>query len=240
MKIKSLIELTKVEGKIFMREPEVVFFAFIFPLLLLLTLGPAFGDIYIYIPSLMAMIITGFSLMGAPITLAEYRELKILKRLKATPLPLSVVLLSQMITNFIMFLISTFLIIFVGKIVFNIKIADKINMFGLLVVFVLSFASFYSLGFMISGLFKKVRGVSAASSIIAVPMLFLSGVFFPRENLPKILHKISDFIPLTYVNNSLTNLWMGNNLADETISIIILFVMLFVCTFVSIKTFRWE
>ena len=41
------------------------------------------------------------------------------------------------------------------------------------------------------------------ANLISLPMTFLSGVFFPREAMPDVLQRITDFLPLTYLADAL-------------------------------------
>jgi ABC-2 type transport system permease protein len=38
---------------------------------------------------------------------------------------------------------------------------------------------------------------------VSLPMMFLSGVFFPRDAMPDFLAAITQFMPLTFINDAL-------------------------------------
>lgn len=46
-------------------------------------------------------------------------------------------------------------------------------------------------------------------TLFLTPMMFLSGVFFPRDTLPPLLHEISDWLPLTQAVELVRPLFMG-------------------------------
>lgn len=71
-------------------------------------------------------------------------------------------------------------------------------------------------------------------------MLFLSGATIPIEIFPKNMLSITKFIPLTYVVRVLKGIWLANPLGDYVKEIIIVFIILVVCSVVSIKVFKWE
>ena len=56
---------------------------------------------------------------------------------------------------------------------------------------------FLNIGFIIGAMAKRVEAANGFASAIAIPMMFLSGVFFPTENLPSILSQIVRYLPLT-------------------------------------------
>lgn len=248
MKLKQLTKLTEVEFKLFLREPTAFFFTLIFPIILLVVFGSAFGNqplpnnlkvIDYQIPGLIAMVIASVGLMGISIVMAEYRETGIFKRLKTTPLSPSFILISQVIVNFIVISISSLLLLGVASLIFKIKFL--VNILNFLIAFSLSFITFFSLGFMLSGLFRTARSVQAAGMILFFPMLFLSGAAMPIENIPnKILQKLAEINPLTYVVDILTETWLGGNLNEHLTPFIILIIITILFIFISIKTFRWE
>ncbi|MBU6502843.1 MAG: ABC transporter permease [Burkholderiales bacterium] len=46
-------------------------------------------------------------------------------------------------------------------------------------------------------------------TLFLTPMMFLSGVFFPREQLPGLVHTLSDLLPLTHAVELVRPLFMG-------------------------------
>jgi len=54
---------------------------------------------------------------------------------------------------------------------------------------------------MIAGLVKDPEAASGIGNAIALPMMFLSGSFWPVEIMPKYLQTIAKFLPLTYFSD---------------------------------------
>ena len=72
-------------------------------------------------------------------------------------------------------------------------------------------------------------------------MMFLSGVFFPREAMPEVLVKITDFLPLTYLIDALRNVAIdGEALWSQGWSLLGLAVWLIITFLVAVKLFKWE
>ncbi len=46
-------------------------------------------------------------------------------------------------------------------------------------------------------------GAEAAANAITFPMMFLAGTFRPRETMPDIMKIMSNYLPLTYINDGL-------------------------------------
>src|SRR5512136_369966 len=106
--MQSLLKMTWMEAKLFLREPMSAFFTLVFPLIYLFLFGiisgneptPQFGGqktIDASIPGLAAVIICITGLMSTTMTMATYREKGILRRLRTTPVSPLVVLGAQVI-----------------------------------------------------------------------------------------------------------------------------------------------
>ena len=247
--MRSLLKMTWMESKLFLREPVGAFFTLIFPLIYLFLYGaisgneptPMYGGqrtIDAAIPSLTAVIISMAGLMSTTITMATYREKGILRRLRTTPVSPLVVLGAQVIVVFVMTGLGMLLLITAGKLVYHVRFEG--NPFSLLAGFVLSSLSFFGLGFLLAGSMPTVRTAWVAAMVLLYPMLFLSGAFFAVELLPASVQKVSAFMPLTYVVNLLRGMWTGQPWGDHLLDVGVLAGMLLGGTLVSAKMFRWE
>ena len=247
--MNSLIKMTWVETKLFLREPVGAFFTLAFPLMMLFLFGSIYGNepseifgglgtIDISIPAYTAMIIATTGLVGLTITISAYREHGILRRLRTTPIRPLTILMVQVIVLFGMTTLGMLLLVAAGKIVYNIRFSGNLlSVFG---GFALSSLSFFALGFIIAGIMPTARTAQVVSMVLLYPMLFLSGAGFPRELLPEAIKKVSTFLPLTHVVTLLRGLWIGESWGQHTTEVLVLGAVLIVGMLVSSYTFRWE
>jgi ABC-2 type transport system permease protein len=247
--MKSLLKLTWMEAKLFLREPASAFFTLVFPLIYLFIDGlisgnrptPMYGGrgtIDAAIPSLTAVVISMAGMMSTTMTLAAYREKGILRRLQTTPVHPLVVLGAQVIVVFVMTFLGMLLLVAAGKLVYHVSITG--NPWSILGGFVLGSLSFFGIGFLLAGSLPTVRSAWAVSMVLLYPMLLLSGAFFSLDLMPTFVQKVSYFIPLTYVVNLLNGLWIGEPWSSHLLDVIVLVVMLVVGVLISLKLFRWE
>ncbi|MEA4890360.1 MAG: ABC transporter permease [Clostridiaceae bacterium] len=247
--MKSLLKMTWMELKLFMREPVGAFFTLAFPLMMLFLFGSIYGNepsqyfnglgtIDISIPAYTAMIIATSGLMSITITMAAYREKGVLRRLRTTPISPISILAAQVIVIFAMTLLGMFFLIIAGKLVYQVKFEG--NALSVLGGFILSSFSFFGLGFILAGVMPNARTAQIVGMVCLYPMLFLSGAGFPRELLPDSIKKISTFLPLTYVVNLLRGLWIGETWSMHLIDVGILLGILIISVIISARTFRWE
>ena len=153
------------------------------------------------------MIICITGLMSTTMTMATYREKGILRRLRTTPVSPLVVLAAQVIVVFAMTCLGMLLLIAAGMLVYHVRFEG--NAFSVLGGFVLSSLSFFGIGFILAGTMPTVRTAWVVAMVLLYPMMFLSGAFFSIKLLPAAVQKVSAFMPLTYVVNLLSGLWIG-------------------------------
>jgi ABC-2 type transport system permease protein len=248
--MKSLLKMTWMEAKLFLREPVSAFFTLIFPLLMLFIFGTIYGSkpvpgtvntqgaIGSLIPAFTAMIIGMTGLMPITITMATYRENGILRRLRTTPVSPLVVMAAQVIVVFVMTALGMLLLIIVGKLFYHVQFDG--NALSLLAGFTLSSLSFFGIGFILAGTMPTARTAQIVAMVLLYPMLILSGAAWPRELMPATVQKISAFLPLTYVVNLLRGVWTGEGWGLHLLDVGVLAGMLVLGIFISVKTFRWE
>ena len=247
--MKSLFKLTWIEAKLFWREPQALFFTLIFPLLLLFVYGGiygntpksifgGFGHVDVSVPSYTAMIIATSGLISTSVIMATYREGKILRRFKATPLSPLVLLTADVIVIFFMTALGMILLIVVAKLVFAMRFSGNVLSFA--GAFLISCLSFFSLGFILAGLIRTARTAQIVSMSIFFPMILLSGATVPLEIMPETLRTYAKLFPLTYVVQLLKGIWFGKAWSEHLTEIIVLIVMSVIGLLISAKTFRWD
>jgi len=248
--MKSLLKMTWMEAKLFLREPVSAFFTLIFPLLLLFIFGTIYGTqpvpgtdstegaIGSLIPAFTAMIIGMTGLMPITITMAAYRENGILRRLRTTPVSPLIVMVAQLTVVFCMTSLGMFLLVTAGVLVYHVQFTG--NAFSLLGGFILSSLGFFGIGFVLAGTMPTARTAQIVAMVLLYPMLILSGAAWPRELMPATVQKVSAFLPLTYVVNLLGGLWAGEGWGQHLLDVGVLAGILVVGVIVSVKLFRWE
>lgn len=247
--MKSLMKMTWMEAKLFLREPVGAFFTLVFPLLMLFIFGSIYAStpptgpgsasaMDMLIPAFSAMVIGISGLMPTTITMAIYRENGILRRLRTTPVSPLVVLVAQVIVVFCMTLLGMLLLVAAGILVYHVSFSG--SALSLLAGFSLGCLSFFGIGFILAGTMPTARTAQVVAMILLYPMLIFSGAAWPRELMPATIQKISTFVPLTYVVNLLRGLWTGETWGNHLLDAGVLLAMLLLGVFISMKTFRWE
>ncbi len=247
--MKSLLRLTVVELKLYLREPIAVFFTLVYAPMLLLLFGFIWGNepdpyygglgfIDLMLPAYIGLIIVNVGLMSVPIATAQDREKGILRRFFSTPASPAVYLFSNVFVYYLMSFAGMILLFLVGKFVFNVTFEG--NIFSIFAGFTISALSFFAFGYMIASVSPTARTAQVAGMLLAFPMMFLSGATIPLEVFKDKVTTVSKFIPLTYVVNFMKGLWVGHSWSEHWLDILVILGLLVVGAAVSVKTFKWE
>lgn len=153
-----------------------------------------------FVPGIIAMAIMTSSLSGALAMNAELRQKGILRKLATTPITRVDWLLSNILYQLLLGVVSTACILCVSYAVFDVRLqlALWLPVFVVLEVFV-----FVGLGMTLTPIVREAESAAAAANAILLPMMFLSGTFFPVDMMPSYLQTVARFLPLYYVNEGL-------------------------------------
>jgi ABC-2 type transport system permease protein len=125
-------------------------------------------------------------------------------------------------------MIKTIILIVVAVLLFNVVING--NPLLLFLVLLMSTLCFVGFGMMFSATAKTQEDYIQMILPIAMPMMFICGVFFPTETMPWVLQKVAYFLPLTYANDALRAVMLQGasfNLVAFDLLILLLFTLLF-------------
>ncbi len=79
------------------------------------------------------------------------------------------------------------------------------------------------------------------TSVIQFPMMFLSGTFFPIDQMPAPLQAVARAIPLTYLSDALRQVMVGGAaFAPLWLCFVVLAAWLVGCFAIAARKFRWQ
>jgi ABC-2 type transport system permease protein len=200
-----------------------------------------FNYIDFLVPGVVAMSLMTNGIYAVSGTFVSYREKGVLRRLKATPMPLTSFISSRVLMHLITALIQAALVIAVGVLLFNVHVASGPTLLRVGILALIGSSSFVTIGFFVAAVAKNVEVAAALGQIIGTPMMFLSGIFFPMENAPAWIQPIVKALPLTYLANALRDVMIkGASLWFVRWDIVVLLVTATIFMVLSVRMFRWE
>tara|TARA_B100001093_G_scaffold472864_1_gene496337 strand:- start:216 stop:1259 length:1044 start_codon:yes stop_codon:yes gene_type:complete len=195
------------------------------------------------VPGIAAMAIMQNGIFSVVFTLLSYKNQGVLKRLKAAPISPSHFIVGHLISRVSIIILQTFILLLMGVFVLGVSIGQGSILAWINILF-LSFLGgilFLAIGLAISSLAPNEDSAPAIANLVTFPMLFLSGVFFPIDFLPKIIGYISNLLPLTHLAQGIRlSALYGNSPIMTMPQIGITFAWLALSFFICAISFKWE
>ncbi|MBU5438368.1 ABC transporter permease [Tissierella sp. MSJ-40] len=241
--------MLKTELKLSLRGMDMFIFALCMPVVMVIILGiiygnkPAFdGAQYTFLEqsfgAVSTIAICADGVMGLPLVISDYRNKKILKRFKVTPISPALILMVQVTIYMLYSIVSLILVYAVAALFFQFHFAGSMLQF--LGAYFLVMLSMFSIGMMVGGVSPDMKTASVIASILYFPMLIFSGATLPYEVMPSALQKAANFLPLTQGIKLLKAASLGLSTKNVMFSIIVMTVLSAVCIIISIRFFKWE
>ena len=200
-------------------------------------LAKKYRFIEFFVPGIIAMSVMTSSLSGAVTMNAELRQKGVIRKLSTTPITRTDWILSNILYQFVLAVISTVAILMVSYAVFSVRLQLNGWLFVFLVFEVFAFGG---IGMILTRVASEAESAGAAANFIMFPMMFLAGSFFPIEMMPGFLQTIARILPLYYVNEGLraSMVSVDNTAALRYAAMIGMFAA--VVFVLGIATTRWE
>jgi ABC-2 type transport system permease protein len=249
----TLVKLTWVEIKLFVREPITVIFTLALPVLFLFVMGGVFGNtpdtgdsgmvvfrgvgpLDYYIPAYFALVMMAIGTVALPVHLTGYRERGILRRLRASSISVWSVLGSQIIVSFIIAVVGCLLVFVLGLLVYSPNLPQSP---GLMVpAFLISLLCFTALGFFLGAVLPSTRSAQGLGLILFFVMMILGGAGPPPEVLTGAMDIVGKITPLRHAIIMLQDPSLGFGWNRDA-SLIVAGITV-VLTFLAYRFFRWE
>lgn len=146
------------------------------------------------LPGFVGMGVMTFSIIGVASALALYRQQNIFKRILATPLRVRTFFSTMILAHLLVSLIQAGIILGAGVLLLGGHVHG--NLFYLAILVIMGNLIFLSIGFAVGAYSTTVSAAAGLGNVVTLPMMFLSGTFFPLEDLPRGLSKVVEFLPL--------------------------------------------
>ncbi len=225
--MRSTITMFKASLRSIVRDRQTLISAMLFPTIFLLAFaafdiqltdqgistGAGGIDYFDFVlPGILAMASVQFSVFWTSGSYARLGETKVLRRLEATPIPQSAFLAGQVVARLIVVAVQAAVVIGVG-VLLGANIAG--NPLWMIVLTVIAAATFLSVGFAIGAKASNVDSANMLAGMIVMPLVFLSGAWFPVGGLPGWLETVVEALPLAPLMEAMRVVAIGGgSLAD--------------------------
>jgi len=188
-------------------------------------------------PGIMAMTVMMSVMTGLPAAISHEREVGTLDGMMVAPINRLAIILGKTLAQVARGMLQGVLILVLAVTLFGVIIHGSI-----LLVFALLFIgvfSFVGLGVVITSFAKDQETAMMLMMTLTFPMMFLSGVFFPIEQMPWFMQDISKILPLTYIASALRKVMvLGASVTVITTELSVLILFGLVMTIIAVPIFK--
>ena len=247
--MSAITALTKMQAKVFLREPISVFFGLVFPSMILVAIGIAFPGATDPTPEFdgrslvdvfaSAAIVLGLATVTVfllPVALGGDRERGILRRLSTTPVHPRALVAAHLAVQLAVVTVATIGAVLVGMLVFGIESPASLGWF--IVSFALGALSLLAVGLLIGAIVPTANSGQGLGMMIYFPLLFFAGVYVPLPLMPDGIKTISNLTPAGAVADALSQSWVGST--PELSSLVVMAAYVVVAGALAVRFFRWE
>jgi ABC-2 type transport system permease protein len=234
-------EQFRFERKLFWRNPSAAFFNFILPLLLLLLIASVFAsdeqELEVLIPGIAGMSVMATTFNALAFNLTFLREQGILKRVRGTPIPVASYfagVIGNAVTNAA---VQVALVVVIGNLLYGVDWPR--HPLALAGFTVLGVTCFGALGIAFSHAVPNFDSAPAYVNAVFLPAIFISGVFYSAESLPRALEAVAQALPLKHLVDGLSASIVGGGV-NELGAAAVVVAWAAAGLVLAVRFFRWE
>jgi len=188
---------------------------------------------------LLGFTILSLGVFGPTTVFLRMKERGILRRYHTTPIRVWQYFAANVLSNSFVGLLAVTLMFVVAVLLFDVSMRG--DYLSLILLTILGTMVLFGVGLAAGGWAKNENQAAPLANLVAFPMMFLSGVFFPRFLMPEWLQTVSNFFPLTPLIDGLRLIITeGKTLLELGPEIAMLMGWLVLIYLIAFRVFRWE
>lgn len=232
----------------FSRNTGGMFWTFGFPIMLFVILGFMYAPqasgtggadnmMEFMLPGILGMSVMSAAMNSTVAINVKNRARGIFRKLATTPVSRVEWNASKIVSQSIITLISVGISVVFASLVFNLH--PNVDITTILLV-IMGTVTFVGLGLILAAILKSEESATSAANIVTFPLMFLSGSFFPVDNMPWFFKWVADVSPLTYLNNGLRETMVSGNTGDAVTNLIIVSLIGAVFFVIGVAALKWK
>ncbi|MBQ5896152.1 MAG: ABC transporter permease [Bacteroidaceae bacterium] len=200
--------------------------------------NPQMKSAYNFVPGIMGLIFILICSMMTSVAIVREKEVGTMEVLLVSPVRPTKIIFAKMIPYFIISCINLATILLIAKYMLDIPMSG--GMGGIIIVSLIYLILSLSLGLLVSTMSSsQAIALLISAMVMMLPMMLLSGMVFPIENLPSVLQPLPYIIPARWYIDAIRKLMiMGLPLSAAMKEIIILSSMAIVFMGIALKKFK--
>jgi len=188
-------------------------------------------------PGVMAMVTMMAVMMGLAGSIAREKEQGTLDGLLVSPVSRVSIIFGKTESQTVRGLTQGAIILLLSMTIFGVRVHG--NFLLMVLILILGIFSFVGIGILVSAAVEEQETAMTIMMTITFPMMFLSGAFFPLQQMPGAMQAISKAIPLTYEVEGLRQVMvLGAGIGDVLRPMLALIAFGAVTLAISIPAFK--
>lgn len=200
--------------------------------------NPQMKGAYNFVPGVLGMILMLICAMMTSIAIVREKEIGTMEVLLVSPMKPIFIILAKAVPYFVISATNMATVILLSVFVLDVPVAG--SLFWLIMVSLLFIFVSLSLGLLVSTLTdSQIAAMLISGMGFIMPVMLLSGMIFPTENMPAILRIISNIIPAKWYIISVKNIMikgLGFNGVVREMAVLLLMATVFIT--ISLKKFK--
>jgi ABC-2 type transport system permease protein len=242
------------QNKAFWRNPAAAFFTFAFPLMFLVIFTGIFSDTQIlptgvkvkgstyYTAGILAFAVITATYTNIANTVVAQRDEGILKRVRGTPLPGWAYLVGKILHSVLVMALLVVIVLTFGRVFYDVALPTR-SAPAFLVSLLVGAAAFCAMGLATTAITPNVEAAPAVTNAIMLPLLFLSGVFFPVADAPAWMRLVANVFPVKHFLRATTEGFLpppGNPNGWHLGDLLVVVAWGLAALVFAVRRFRWE
>ncbi|WP_346861994.1 ABC transporter permease [uncultured Draconibacterium sp.] len=202
--------------------------------------NPTLKGSYNFVPGVMGMILMLICAMMTSVSIAREKELGTMEILLVSPMQSIQIIISKVVPYFFLSVINLTTILLLSVFVLDVPINGSLSLL-ILISFIFIFVSL-ALGLLISSAVdKQMVALLISAMVLMMPVMMLSGMMFPLENMPVALQWLSHVIPAKWFMIAVKKIMIqGLGFSSIYKEFAILSIMAVSLIAISIKRFKYR
>lgn len=200
--------------------------------------NPQMKSAFNFVPGIMGMIFILICGILTSVSIVREKETGTMDVLLVSPVRPLRIILAKMVPYFALSCINLTTILLLARYVLDVPMSG--NMGTIILVSLVYIALSLALGLLVSTIAKKqVVALLISAAIMLMPIVFLSGMMFPVENMPAVIKPLSAIIPARWYIDAMRKLMIqGVGFAGVFKDFVILCVMTMAIIGIALKNFK--
>ncbi len=169
--------------------------------------NPDLKSRWFYVPAVLAMVLMLITMMLPSMAIVREKEIGTLEQISVTPLRPWQLVIGKLLPFVVIGIVDLWLITLLARVVFGVPLRGSLAVLTVLtLLYVLCTLGF---GLLVSTMVNtQQQAMMFSAFVLMVPMIYLSGLIFPIENMPAAIQQVTYLIPVRYYSNIIRGVFL--------------------------------